>query len=193
MGYPGQHAEDPDEPAPAPEMAAPWLRNGSYMVFRRLEQKVPEFRRFVQQQAVRLGMDADLLAARMVGRWKSGAPLERAPLKDDPALGGNDESNNDFEFGDDPPAEMPLCGAYSENLSRGTMPAARRRRRGIASCAPGSRSAPKWPRGKRRRHNSGPMFVCYQTSIERQFEFIQRLTRTTPISFVASCGPAGRR
>ena len=46
------------------------------MVFRRLEQKVPEFRRFVQQQAPRLGMDRELLSARMVGRWKSGAPLE---------------------------------------------------------------------------------------------------------------------
>ena len=56
-------------------MAAPWMRNGTYMVFRRLEQKVPEFRRFVQQQAARLGMDRELLAARMVGRWKSGAPI----------------------------------------------------------------------------------------------------------------------
>ena len=65
-------------------MAAPWMRNGSYMVFRRLEQQVPEFRRFVREQAARLGMDPDLLAARMVGRWKSGAPMELAPLRDDP-------------------------------------------------------------------------------------------------------------
>ena len=73
-------------------MAAPWMRNGSYMVFRRLEQKVPEFRRFVREQAARLGMDPELLAARMVGRWKSGAPLELAPRRDDPRLGGRPDA-----------------------------------------------------------------------------------------------------
>ena len=46
-----------------------------------------QFRRFVQQQAARLGMDRELLAARMVGRWKSGAPLELAPLHDDHGQG----------------------------------------------------------------------------------------------------------
>src|SRR4029077_15384308 len=102
FGYPGQHPEDPYKEGDAPKMAAPWMRTGSYMVFRRLEQKVPEFWRFVREQAGRLGMDAELLAARMVGRWKSGAPLELAPLRDDPRLGGAEKRNNDFEFGDDP-------------------------------------------------------------------------------------------
>ena len=51
-------------------MAALWLRNGSYMVFRRLEQKVPEFRRFVAEWAARFGMDRELLAA------PYGRPLE---------------------------------------------------------------------------------------------------------------------
>src|SRR5271155_932688 len=76
FGYPGQHPDDPVKEGPAPSVAAPWMRNGSFMVFRRLEQKVPEFRRFVADRAARLGMDRELLAARMVGRWKSGAPLE---------------------------------------------------------------------------------------------------------------------
>jgi hypothetical protein len=38
----------------------------------------------------------------MVGRWKSGAPLELAPLRDDPALGANEKRNNDFGYADDP-------------------------------------------------------------------------------------------
>ena len=70
-------------------MAAPWLRNGSYMVFRRLEQKVPEFRGFVADHAAQLGMEPGLLGARMFGRWKSGAPLELAPLYDNAALGSD--------------------------------------------------------------------------------------------------------
>ena len=83
-------------------MAAPWMRNGSYMVFRRLEQKVPEFRSFVADHAARLGMEPELLGARLFGRWKSGAPLELAPLYDNAALGSDAMRNNDFDYGDDP-------------------------------------------------------------------------------------------
>src|SRR5262249_16876477 len=102
FGYPGQNSNHPTREGAPAEMAAPWLRNGSYMVFRRLEQKVPEFRKLVADQARQLGKDPELLAARMVGRWKSGAPLELAPLRDYPGLGHDDKRNNDFEFGEDP-------------------------------------------------------------------------------------------
>src|SRR5437868_4696102 len=71
FGYPGQDPSDPVKPGPPPHMAAPSLRNGSYMVFRRLEQRVPEFRSFVADRAARLGMEPELLGARMFGRWKS--------------------------------------------------------------------------------------------------------------------------
>jgi deferrochelatase/peroxidase EfeB len=118
FGYPGQHPEHPTKEGPPPAMAAPWMSNSSYMVFRRLEQKVPEFRRFVQQQVARLGMDRQLLAARMVGRWRSGAPLELAPLRDNPGLGGDDKRNNDFGFGDDRfQRKLPLRRSYSQSLS----------------------------------------------------------------------------
>jgi deferrochelatase/peroxidase EfeB len=56
----------------------------------------------VRERATALGMSPKLLAARMVGRWKSGAPLESAPLHDNPVLGADDRRNNDFEFGGDP-------------------------------------------------------------------------------------------
>src|SRR5262249_9398078 len=80
FGYPAQDDEDDKAKGPEPVMAYPWMRNGAYMVFRRLEQKVPEFRKFVTDQSAHLGVDAELLAARMVGRWRSGAPLELVPL-----------------------------------------------------------------------------------------------------------------
>jgi deferrochelatase/peroxidase EfeB len=72
------------------------------MVFRRLEQRVPEFNAFVRAQAARFGMHPELLAARMVGRWKSGAPMELAPRRDDWALGADARRNNDFGYGGDP-------------------------------------------------------------------------------------------
>ncbi|KAF7799175.1 hypothetical protein EIP86_010406 [Pleurotus ostreatoroseus] len=41
---------------------------------------------------------ADLLGARMFGRWKSGAPIDLTPFSDDPALGADPQRNNDFDF-----------------------------------------------------------------------------------------------
>jgi Dyp-type peroxidase family len=175
FGYPGQHPNDPVKAGSPPPMAAPWMRNGSYMVFRRLEQKVPEFRKFVEERAARLGMDPELLSARMVGRWKSGAPLELAPLRDNPALGDDATRNNDFEFGDDPfqqkcPYAAHIRKAYPRDDTGSEAEVQRHRiiRAGIPfgpEVKPGETTT---------KHSRGLMFVCYQTSIERQFEFIQK-------------------
>ena len=181
FGYPGQHPGDPVKEGPFPPMAAPWLRNGSYMVFRRLEQKVPEFRKFVAERAARLGMDRELLAARMVGRWKSGAPLELTPRRDDSNLGADTARNNDFEFGDDRfqqkcPYAAHIRKAYPRDDTDSEAEVQRHRimRAGIPfgpEVAPGETVT---------RHSRGLMFVCYQTSIERQFEFIQRNYANNP-------------
>ncbi len=174
FGYPGQHPDDPVKEGPPPEMAAPWMRNGSYMVFRRLEQKVPEFRRFVAEQAARLGIDRELLAARMVGRWKSGAPLELAPLRDDPRLGADAGRNNDFEFGGDPDQrKCPYAAHIRKVYPRDDIAEAEAQRHRIIRA--GIPFGPEIEPGETKtRRSRGLMFVCYQTSIERQFEFIQK-------------------
>ena len=38
------------------------------------------------------------IAAKLMGRWRSGAPLVLAPDKDDPALGADPQRNNDFNY-----------------------------------------------------------------------------------------------
>ena len=63
-------------------------RNGSYLVLRQLAQDVPRFWRFADQAADG-GRGRDALAARLVGRWRSGAPLVLAPEHDDPELGAS--------------------------------------------------------------------------------------------------------
>jgi len=161
-------------------MAAPWMRNGSYMVFRRLEQKVPEFHRFVAERAARLGMDPQLLAARIVGRWKSGAPLELAPLRDNPALGEDDKRNNDFGFGEDRfQRKCPYAAHIRKAYPRDDIaPADAQRHRIIRAGIPfGLEVAPG---ETTTRHSRGLLFVCYQTSIARQFEYIQRHYANNP-------------
>jgi len=41
---------------------------------------------------------AELLGARMVGRWPSGAPVDLTPLADDPTLGSDPNRNNNFDY-----------------------------------------------------------------------------------------------
>ncbi len=70
--------------------------NGTYMVYRKLRQDVAGFWQFLQAEAVRQGGKADpqfmvWLAAKMVGRWPSGAPLVLAPDHDRPDLGHQDD------------------------------------------------------------------------------------------------------
>src|SRR6202011_4201030 len=72
----------------------------------RLVQDVAGFCDFLEQASQRLraqfaelaNLSVDTLAARLVGRWPSGAPLSRSPMKDDPAMGADDLVSNNFLF-----------------------------------------------------------------------------------------------
>lgn len=116
LGYP---ASSPDPRLPGPVRPVPaWMHNGSFLVYRRLRQHVHRFRRVMAEQAAQLrtqpgflGMTADRLAALLVGRWPSGAPLSRLPHHDCPPLGESAWLNNDFRFDDDTPARSVTPGA----------------------------------------------------------------------------------
>lgn len=76
-------------------------RNGSFVVLRKYESRVGAFNDFVKAHAASED-DEERLAAKMVGRWRSGAPLILSPEHDDPALGADPARNNDFDFSRDP-------------------------------------------------------------------------------------------
>ncbi|HEY2736489.1 MAG TPA: Dyp-type peroxidase, partial [Polyangiales bacterium] len=191
FGYPQQDETDIDRPGPIADGGLPFMKNGSFMAFRRLAQSVPEFDQFVETTADALGMDSALLGARLIGRWKSGAPLEIAPLQDDVNLASDPLENNDFEFDGDPkgrrcPFAAHIRKAYPRNditalgqtrdESEADTQTHRVLRRGIpfgsevgdAPVTVPSGSIPSTDPGR------GLMFVCYQTSIEQQFQFIQK-------------------
>lgn len=73
--------------------------NGSYLVVRTLQQDVGGFWRYVDAVTRRPDGSSDVaarttLAARMVGRWPSGAPLTRTPDRDRPEIA----EDNDFGY-----------------------------------------------------------------------------------------------
>ena len=61
-------------------------RNGTYVVFRKLHTRVAAYRQYLRARAASRA-EEELLGAKMVGRWQSGAPLALAPEQDDPELG----------------------------------------------------------------------------------------------------------
>jgi Dyp-type peroxidase family len=86
----------PEEIQPSPPIPS-WVKDGSFLVMRRLRQNVPEFLRFVSSQSKALEINKELLEAMLVGRFKSGAPLMRTQI-DDPQMAKDDCQNNYFYF-----------------------------------------------------------------------------------------------
>jgi deferrochelatase/peroxidase EfeB len=93
IGYPDESGSQPI--SPQPEVLS---RNGSYLAYLRLEEHVGAFRDFLKEQG-RTPEEQELIAAKFMGRWRSGAPLTLAPQKDDPVLGADLQRTNDFNYG----------------------------------------------------------------------------------------------
>jgi hypothetical protein len=63
FGYPAQGEKSDDGPTADKQGGPSWMKNGSFLVYRRLKQLVPEFEQYVEERAGALGMDSELLAA----------------------------------------------------------------------------------------------------------------------------------
>ncbi|KAF7298179.1 Dye-decolorizing peroxidase [Mycena chlorophos] len=108
---PGQTAVDAglflvgaaSDPNLAARPASGWATDGSFLVFRQLQQLVPEFNKFLTQHPLDQNTltreeGSELLGARMMGRWKSGAPIYLTPTRDDPVLAADPKRNNNFDY-----------------------------------------------------------------------------------------------
>ncbi|HEX3443347.1 MAG TPA: hypothetical protein VHS80_01415 [Chthoniobacterales bacterium] len=89
-------------------------RNGTYLVFRQLQQDVRLFWQFALQQSGGNATQAEKLASAMVGRTRSGDPLE--PIQEQPIPGtetkpGQKEQNR-FTFEQDPTGGRCPFGAH---------------------------------------------------------------------------------
>lgn len=156
--------------------------NGTYMVFRKLHQDVAAFRRYLANAAKALyGSEdpvfQDRVAAKMMGRWRSGCPVDLSPDKDDPAIAADPQRRNDFSYaGDDQGLRCPL-GAHLRRSNPRATPLKRatavRRHRLIRR---GVEYGPHLEAGALQDDgvDRGLVNLFIQADIERQFEFVQK-------------------
>jgi Dyp-type peroxidase family len=163
----GYKSEKGDRKAPE------WMKNGSLQVVRRLRQDVAGWNKAVVDGVKQFTgtMDPDRLGACLVGRAKDGTPLAPACS----AVTGLGSDRNDFDYQDDPIGQHTPWAAHI----RRTHP---RAFAGVADNKPKShrlmrRGIPYGPEFKGTTDDGkdrGLMFVCYGTSLEEQFELVQR-------------------
>jgi Dyp-type peroxidase family len=111
LGYPGEAGVP--LPAPVPDVLG---RNGTYVGLRKYQSRVGAFNRFLHANAA-TDDERELLAAKLVGRWRSGAPLTLAPDRDDPALGADPLRNNDFTYAADPHGRQVPFGSHMRRMN----------------------------------------------------------------------------
>src|SRR6266404_411553 len=111
LGYPGEAGVP--LAMPQPDVLG---RNGTYVGLRKYQSRVGAFNRFLQENS-QTDEDRELLAAKLVGRWRSGAPLTLAPTKDDAALGADPRRNNDFTYANDPQGRQVPLGCHMRRMN----------------------------------------------------------------------------
>jgi len=111
LGYPGESGFP--LPMPQPDILG---RNGTYVGFRKYQSRVGAFNRFLRAHGS-TEAEQELLAAKLVGRWRSGAPLTLAPDVDDPALGADPQRNNDFNYSHDPRGRQAPFGCHIRRMN----------------------------------------------------------------------------
>ena len=156
---------------------------GSFLVFRKLEQNVQGFKKAEEALSQAVGFSSELAGAMAVGRFEDGTPLVLQP--DDGSSG-----LNDFDYtGDTKGLKCPFQAHIRKSNPRlesvGTFAKDKEQelghriaRRGVAYGGPLSNFSQDFKRLPRT--GVGLLFMCYQSDIWEQFEFIQRLWCNNP-------------
>ncbi|MGA3238314.1 MAG: dyp-type peroxidase [Bryobacteraceae bacterium] len=173
LGYADESGELPV--APIPHLLA---RNGTFMAYRKMHQNVATFRRYLDEQARRYAPGTkERLAAKFVGRWRDGTPLELSPDEPDQSIVQNPNRNTDFTYGADPSGARCPLGAHIRRANprdafgfNGKLVNRRRiMRRGMTYGAYVPEGEPVNDKDER-----GIVFMALNASLFRQFEFVQQ-------------------
>jgi Dyp-type peroxidase family len=143
---------------------------GSYLVLRKLEQNVKQFKADLAQLAQTLDVSTDLAGAYTIGRFQDGTPVSES-------ASSGEFSGNDFNYAADPHgSRCPFHAHVRKTNPRGdtvhAINVSEEEERGHRIV----RRA--WSYGSNRKEDepekdSGLLFLCFQASIENQFNFMQ--------------------
>jgi Dyp-type peroxidase family len=172
LGYADEAGELPV--APVPHILA---SNGTFMAYRKLHQNVATFRAYLEEHGKLYGGGKEKLAAKFVGRWRDGTPLELSPDAEDPSITQDPKKSTNFTYG--PDAEGMRC-PISAHMRRvhprdafgfnGKLIDRRRiTRRGL----PYGRFAAE-DESVTDAEDHGVIFMALNASLSRQFEFVQQ-------------------
>ena len=168
LGYPDE--EGPPQRLPQPDVLS---RNGSFLAYRRLEEHVGAFRAFLAQNGA-TPEEQELVAAKLMGRWRSGAPLVLAPDRDDPALAADSQRNNDFNYAKaDPHGYAVPLGSHIRRMNPRDTGANMNRRRMIRRGATYGPALPEGSPDDGVERGIAAFVIC--ASLVRQFEFAQNV------------------
>src|SRR5215212_1065354 len=163
-------------PLPQPEALS---RNGTFMAYRRLREHVGAFRDFLRQHGGPTTEGQELIAAKLMGRWRSGAPLVLAPEKDDFALGADYQRNNNFNYSKmDPQGYAVPLGAHIRRMNPRDTAANIQRRRMIRRGATYGLPLPEGAPEDGIDRGIAAFILC--ASLVRQFEFAQNVWINDP-------------
>ena len=159
-------------------------RNGTYLVMRQLEQDVEAFWTFMNEKTKNpdgsLNVDeSKKLAAKMMGRWPSGAPVTKFPdadpgeLSDDNDFGyaQNDQDGLKCPFGSHLRRSNPRDSF--EDLGKKQSVLLSNRHRIIRRARLYGDPIEGTPTNFKPQGEVGLLFACFNVDISRQFEFIQ--------------------
>jgi Dyp-type peroxidase family len=209
FGYPTQ-LPGSRAPGPLADGGAPWMTNGSLLVLRRLRQNVLAFRRFCARAAEqatgatgRIYSSAQI-AAMLVGRWEDGTPATLRPEGPDPLVSGNDFWINHFAYGNGVDAIGVGAGTATELIEGSAEDRSGQRcpyfahvrkvnprdvdtDQGVAGrtltfqmLRRGIPYGPPLQGTNDDGADRGLLFLAYMTSVERQFQTINRLWMNNP-------------
>ena len=194
-------------------------RNGSYLVIRHLEQDPVAFDGYCAQQAAELKhrlpapylVDAEFIAAKLLGRWRNGAPIVRAPYSDtvsrSQAISARNQGapkdahitfSNTFLLGEEDPEGLRCpFGAHIRRANpRDSLNPGSTDQIAISNRHRILRIGRKYQASVSEAGKPGLVFMCLNADIERQFEFIQQtwiqgnvISLTCPISLKGETDP----
>jgi Dyp-type peroxidase family len=172
LGYADEAGELPV--APVPHLLA---ANGTFMVYRKLHQNLATFRAWLDHQSTLYGGGKEKLAAKLIGRWRDGTPVELSPDKPDTSIAEDPNRSTNFTYGADAAGTRCPMGAHIRRVHprdafgfNGRLINRRRiTRRGL----------PYGPFAAEDQQvadtdDRGVIFMALNASLSRQFEFVQQ-------------------